>query len=164
MAHMVGLSISKRVVGGAFRRSRWVTTRSLLRSASSPPLDCAVKSRPAQKARPLPVRTTTRTSGICVGPHETGPQGIQHGGRDGIHPLRPVQGDDSDLGGGLVEDLRVVRNIRFLFQVIAHDISLLPVVSVLLDCRANEAIHKAFYRFWQSFIFSLRPGLELELY
>src|SRR5258706_6273369 len=58
---MVGLPMSNRTVGGVLRRSRWVET--VVPAVMPPPLVASERSRPAQKARPVPVRTTTRTSG-----------------------------------------------------------------------------------------------------
>src|SRR4029453_19539253 len=58
-AQIVGLSIACRTVGGVLRRSSEVADEAELRPS---PLRSLRKSRPAQNARPLPVRITQRTS------------------------------------------------------------------------------------------------------
>jgi hypothetical protein len=61
---MVGFSISLSTVGGVLRRSSVVEVTPPLRMpVPPPPLPVWVRrSRPAQKARPAPVRITARTS------------------------------------------------------------------------------------------------------
>ena len=58
-AQIVGLSIACRTVGGVLRRSSEVADDAALMPS---PLRSFRKSRPAQNARPLPVRITQRTS------------------------------------------------------------------------------------------------------
>ncbi len=64
---MVGLSMANSTVGGVFLRSR--LTETLLTCLSEPmpePWVASTRSSPAQKARPVPVRITTRTSGSSL--------------------------------------------------------------------------------------------------
>jgi len=58
-AQIVGLSMACKTVGGVLRRSSEVADEAELRPS---PLRSLRKSRPAQNARPLPVRMTQRTS------------------------------------------------------------------------------------------------------
>ncbi len=61
---MVGLSMAKSTVGGAVLRSRFTLGAWAWEEEPIPePWVASTRSRPAQKARPVPVRITTRTLG-----------------------------------------------------------------------------------------------------